>query len=93
MTAAARFGVRRREPGEVRRVALIAGVLWLVFSLTNGMLEATIRGLIAHPNAHLALGIVGDVSAIAILMFALGANESTLDVGGRPERSGCSWHP
>jgi len=78
MTADTLYGVRLREPTEMRRLALIVGFLWLVFSLTNGMLEATIRGLIAHPNAHLAVGIVGDVGAIAILMFGLGANESTL---------------
>lgn len=79
MTADARNGVRLREPTEMRRLTLIVGFLWLVFSLTNGMLEATIRGLIAHPNAHLALGIVGGVSAIVILILALAANDSTLE--------------
>jgi len=79
MTADTRYGVRLREPTEMRRLALIVGFLWLVFSLANGMLEATIRGLIVHPNAHLALGIVGDVGAIAILMFGVVANESTLE--------------
>lgn len=79
MTADTRYGVRLREPTEMRRLTLIVGLLWLVFSLTNGMLEATIRGSIAHPNAHLALGIAGDVVAIAILMFGFSASESTLE--------------
>lgn len=79
MTTAARFGVRSRETSELRPLVWIAGSLWLVFSLTNGLLEATIRDLISHPNAHLALGLVGDVMAIALLAYGFLADDATLE--------------
>ena len=68
-----------REPREMRRIVWITGSLWLVFALTNGLLEATIRDLIAHPNAHLAVGIVGDVMAIALLACGFLADDARLE--------------
>jgi class 3 adenylate cyclase len=62
----------------MRRIVWITGSLWLVFGLTNGLLEATIRHLIVHPNAHLVLGIVADVIAIALLACAFFANDVAL---------------
>jgi class 3 adenylate cyclase len=79
MSAATQFGVRSRETGEMRRVALIAGILWMTFGLSGFLLQVSSRDLLPHPAAHLALQIVSVVTGLATLLFGLLVSAAQLD--------------
>ena len=79
MTADTRYGVRLREPTEMRRVALIAGFLWLAYGLGNLSIQISSRDLVPYPSAHLALGIVTDVIGLATLLFGFVASPATME--------------
>jgi class 3 adenylate cyclase len=79
MAAATRLGVRLREPTELRRVSLVAGTVWLVFGLGNAWIQVGSRDLLSHPDVLFALGILIDVIGLAILLFGLLLNATTLE--------------
>jgi class 3 adenylate cyclase len=76
MSAATRFGVRSREISEIRRVSLIAGILWLTFAAGGFMLQFSSRDLLPHPTAHLALQIASAVIGLASLLLGLLASDA-----------------
>jgi len=78
MTAATRFGVRLREPEELRRVALTAGLVWLMFGVGNAMVQSTVREQLNFPVAHLWVGIASDVIGVGAMAYAYVASDRFL---------------
>ncbi len=74
MTAEARYGVRFREPDEMRRAALLVGIIFVVFGLSSGLLQLIQRDVIAHPDAHLLLLILTAVFGVAVCAVGLAAD-------------------
>jgi class 3 adenylate cyclase len=55
----------------MRRVALIAGILWVTFAFSGCLIQFSSRDLLPHPTAHLALQIASAVIGLAALVFGL----------------------
>lgn len=79
MTAAAKLGVRVRDVSEMRRVARIAGALWLVYGFGNFSVQVGYRVALPHPDAHLALGIVTDLIGLATLLAGFAASDAAVE--------------
>lgn len=62
---ATRWGVRVREVKEMRRIALIAGILWMTFGSSGFLIQLWSRDLLPYPDAHLALQIATVVIGLA----------------------------
>jgi class 3 adenylate cyclase len=79
MSAATPFGVRSREISEMRRVSLVAGIVYLVFGSSGLLLQFSSRDLLPHPDAHLALNIASAVIGLATVLFARLVSAATLE--------------
>jgi len=63
----------------MRRVALIAGILWLTFAFSGFLIQFSSRDLLPHPTAHLALQITSAVIGLASVLFGLPASNAARD--------------
>jgi class 3 adenylate cyclase len=57
MSAATRLGVRMLEPAEMRRVAWIAGLTFLVYAVGNGLVGQFARDAVVRPDLPVWLGL------------------------------------
>ena len=78
MAGETRFGVRERTESEMRRVSMMAAVIYLVFAMANVALQLSMRDWLPHPNAHLGLGIASTALGLAALGLGRLAGGATL---------------
>lgn len=63
----------------MRRIALIAGALWLTFAFGGFLLQLWGRDLLPHPGAHLVLQIASASVGLATLLFGLLGSPAALE--------------
>jgi len=78
MTADTRYGVRLREPTEMRRVALIAGLVWLMFGMGNAITQLAAGDAVARPGPYRIVGLLTVALAIGVVIYAMAATDRIL---------------
>jgi len=78
MSAATRLGVRMLEPAEMRRVAWIAGLTFLVYAVGNGLVGQFARDAVVRPDLPVWLGLdlhswIGVATIALAVTFCVGA--------------------
>jgi class 3 adenylate cyclase len=82
MTADTQNGVRLREPAEMRRVALLGGLIYLANGLVNPIFASTtdVDSYIDHPGLFPWVGVAGGIAGIVLLIASLALSDSALTV-------------